>query len=357
MQHRNNSYDLLRLLLATFVLISHSYFLLDVSYSDIGLFLNNQTYLGEIGLLGFFSLSGYLITKSFTQTSNGIRFFTNRVLRIFPGFWMCLLVTAFVIAPAIFYLNTRSFKGFPLMDYWGAVSYIRANFLLKINQIGIGDLLDTAKVKNINGSLWTLRYEFICYAATYVLGVLTVLQRKKMTLALAVAVYSVYVFQITGLFGSSNEFLSYPFLKLLVAYFTGTLFFHHRETIFKSKRTFLFLLISSTVLFAIIGKLTVILPITIGLILLILFGSFKLSLKQDYSYGIYIYSFPVQQLLFIYNREMSLPVHILLSLMITTVFAYLSFNLVENPFISLKSKTRKISPAYSQSGENIPPLK
>ena len=143
MTNRNNSYDLLRLILATFVLISHSFYMLEFPYTDIGYFLNGQTYLGEVGLLGFFTLSGYLITKSFFYNESAVRFFKNRIFRIFPGFWFCLIFTAFIIGPTLFYIEKNTLNNYPYSGPWSAINYIKSNFFLEINQSNIRNVLDT----------------------------------------------------------------------------------------------------------------------------------------------------------------------------------------------------------------------
>lgn len=55
---------------------------------------------GRFGLDGFFILSGFLVTRSFLALDPLPRFIWHRFLRIMPGFWVCLLVTTFVVAPA-----------------------------------------------------------------------------------------------------------------------------------------------------------------------------------------------------------------------------------------------------------------
>lgn len=69
--------------------------------------------------MGFFTLSGYLISASYDRLPDVLHFVRNRLLRIFPGFWVCLLVTGFLIAPAIVYLNDHQLSGFA---YWGNMS-------------------------------------------------------------------------------------------------------------------------------------------------------------------------------------------------------------------------------------------
>jgi peptidoglycan/LPS O-acetylase OafA/YrhL len=116
MPNHKNAFDVLRVLFALFVFISHSYFLTgrDI-FEPVNVLSKGQTSLADIGVMGFFSLSGYLITSSFDRSSNSFRFIYNRVLRIFPGFWVCLIVTAFVIAPLMHYVNNGSLTAFKII--------------------------------------------------------------------------------------------------------------------------------------------------------------------------------------------------------------------------------------------------
>ncbi|SFO64126.1 Acyltransferase family protein [Pseudonocardia ammonioxydans] len=93
---RRNSFDVLRLSFALLVAIDHG----------IGIRTGEQwrwglSTLGDFGLDGFFILSGFLITRSFLTLESFPRFVWHRFLRIAPGFWVCLLVTTFVVAPLV----------------------------------------------------------------------------------------------------------------------------------------------------------------------------------------------------------------------------------------------------------------
>src|ERR1700733_11349528 len=113
MTNNNNGFDLLRILLATIVLVAHSLLIGGYNLRDpLSVFSKNQINLADLGVMGFFALSGYLITASFIRAGNAFVFVSHRLLRIFPGFWICLVITAFFIAPLIFLSDGRPLFAF-----------------------------------------------------------------------------------------------------------------------------------------------------------------------------------------------------------------------------------------------------
>ena len=105
---RRNNFDLVRLALAGLVAVAH----------DAVMRTSHQPYfgistLGDFALDGFFILSGFLVTRSWLRLNNFWRYAWHRFLRIMPGFWLCLLVLAFVVAPIALALEGR-----PLAELW-----------------------------------------------------------------------------------------------------------------------------------------------------------------------------------------------------------------------------------------------
>src|SRR5215471_7752815 len=153
---RQNNFDALRLLAAASVIFSHSFLIAEGSQAREWLILltGNQCILGLTGVFVFFAISGFLVTQSFEQTANPWHFLAKRALRIFPG----LLVTTLS-------LGTYLIRPEPY-------EYVLGNTLLDQT---VHELPGVSFVKNpvgleINGSLWTLRYEFVMYLMVLVLG-------------------------------------------------------------------------------------------------------------------------------------------------------------------------------------------
>jgi peptidoglycan/LPS O-acetylase OafA/YrhL len=343
MTDKKNAFDLLRILLAMCVLVTHALLIGGYPLRDpLSYFSKGQTDLAEFGVMGFFALSGYLITASFDRTGNGLIFLSHRLLRIFPGFWTCLLVTAFVFAPLIFFLRSGTFSGFPLSGPESALSYCYHNFLLKINQWSLKDLLTHAAYPaSLDGSLWSLLPELQCYFFTMLAGFCGLFHRNK--LVYLVFVISIFIFFAVNFnfsknFGPTVLILS-PALKLYAAYLAGSLFFVFRRQLSFDKGGIIFLGLFLLVLIK-FGGFHLISPLLIALFLLNLFGRFEFSISYDVSYGVYIYSFPVQQLLYqAFGHQLNIYIFVLLTVLFSLLMGLLSYLFIEKPFMNLRKKT------------------
>jgi peptidoglycan/LPS O-acetylase OafA/YrhL len=337
---RHNSYDLLRLILAFFVLISHAYWLKGIENPDIYTITNSQTYLAEIGLIGFFALSGFLISKSFLRRKDIIQYSINRVLRIFPGFWVCLFLTAFFFAPIIFYLEKGNLNNFPLFGNWSATNYLRLNYTTVINQVNLKGVLDSVSRKNLNGSIWTLHVELMCYLLTVCLGYLGLLRRKKLLLIFILISFTLY---LSILFDfdyveSLKYYIPFKKAKLFMAYLFGSLIVVFEKQILNQK----FMIISGVFVILILllpPLFKMFFPLVFTVFFLSSFSLFQINLKYDISYGFYVYAWPIQQLILVfYSPEINLFSFICLTLLLLIPISVLSFLYIEKPIISQKNK-------------------
>src|SRR5438132_14206383 len=100
---RQNNFDALRLVAAASVVFSHSFLVTEGTQDHEWLILltGNQSILGLAGVFVFFAISGFLVTQSFEQTGDALRFLAKRALRIFPGLFVATLVSAFVLGPLV----------------------------------------------------------------------------------------------------------------------------------------------------------------------------------------------------------------------------------------------------------------
>jgi peptidoglycan/LPS O-acetylase OafA/YrhL len=157
--NRDNNFDLLRVVFALFVIITHSFTLsgADKSIDILYAFTNGQIYLSEIGYQGFFIISGFLIFKSLKNATSLFVFFSKRIVRLFPGLIVMLILTLLIVL----FINTNSFDILLHKDYW---FYFINNVLLFRTQYMIEGVFDSVPYKGfVNGSLWTLAYEFLFY--------------------------------------------------------------------------------------------------------------------------------------------------------------------------------------------------
>src|SRR4051812_20340496 len=92
---RRNSLNFIRLVLAASVIVSHSWVIGNIGPEPEA----GGEHLGSWAVIGFFAVSGYLISRSRVNSSSIRSFYVARLLRIYPGFIVCLLAVAFVFAP------------------------------------------------------------------------------------------------------------------------------------------------------------------------------------------------------------------------------------------------------------------
>jgi len=88
----------------------------------------------------------------------------------------------------MFFIQNHTLYGYRLYGNYGAFDYVFGNFWLEINVHNIYPILENYKYKSLNGSLWTLRFEFYCYILTFILGISRVLNKKALTIALFILV-------------------------------------------------------------------------------------------------------------------------------------------------------------------------
>jgi peptidoglycan/LPS O-acetylase OafA/YrhL len=383
---RDNGIGLIRLLLAVGVVLSHSK-PLGFGQQDLGYYLfNRQTNVGTLSVYGFFVLSGMLITRSARRTSIG-RYAWHRALRILPGLWACLIVTALVIAPLLTLRERGTLNGFwsgPL----GPFDYIRANMWTGLRQFGIHDLLASTTpwgrhtgVSVFDGALWSLSYEMLCYIIIGVLAVTNVLQQsRRFVLFLAASTYLVIALDywqsaswtgpVTGQYSASVAPLlggmSFRWIVYLgFLFLLGGVLDLYRERIPIHDA----LGVGSAVIF--LGTLLTGGFFVLGLpafAYLLIWLSVRLprrmqwvGRKNDYSYGIYIYGFVGQQVFASLGlaRWGYLP-FATMSLVAAFGAAYLSWHLVERHAMTLKGWTprlrprRPVSPDVAPDAEEVP---
>jgi peptidoglycan/LPS O-acetylase OafA/YrhL len=359
--HRN-SLGLLRLVFAVFVIIDHAYPLGGFGHDPLWDKTRGQASFGSIAVLGFFGISGYLIAKS-GMTADVLQFLWRRVLRIFPAFWTLLVVTAFVVGPVFWILDGHSLSSYfvPSDGVIGPVDYVVKNWSLYIGTYALKDIFATTTPYGsgagsvLNGSLWSLAYEWQAYLIVAVLVVFGVLTRAKLVVpALAAFVVVVQAIALVDpeALAAYLPFMSDPqrpplLLTFLVgstmAVFSRTIPFDHGLGLFSILLTLVSLRYGG---FSILGPLAG--TYAIFYIAAVLPKRVQwIGAKNDYSYGVYIYGFLVQQMLaYVGLYRLGFVPYVCGAVIIAFGCAWLSWHLVEKRAMSLKDwgPGRGISP-------------
>lgn len=338
--YRDNSLNLFRLILAFLVLFAHGFYI--VGRADSPGF--NGENLGGWAVIGFFVISGFLITRSRFRTDAGT-FLLHRIARIIPAFIVCLLVTALVFGPIAQFLTQGTIVGYFTTDPT-PLEYIWGNFFLHIDHYQIGTSLSTVPYPNAwNGSLWTLYFEFLCYLSVWVLGGLAVYRRSISLVASLWAVsVLVRIAVAVGVTGGLDEDFAL-FTRLLPYFLGGSLIYLvvHRWGLIP---------LVGIVCIPVAAVLMVFVPTAGGPIAAPLIGYALLYLstlipqpawiaRNDVSYGFYIYAWPVQQLVVIVGgASLGMGMYLAITTVVTFVLGWLSWILVERHFIRIARGAR-----------------
>lgn len=173
MRQPTNNFGVLRLIFAAAVIVSHAPQQAHGSRSyDPLLTVFHSVTLGAVSVCGFFLISGYLITQSALKTESISRYSENRIRRIVPAYLVAYALCVFVLAPI---------SGADPLAHMGKIAW-RAAFLA--TPPDLPGMLSGIPIRALNGSMWTIAYEFRCYILVGALAYFGVLKRRKDVLAL-----------------------------------------------------------------------------------------------------------------------------------------------------------------------------
>jgi len=360
-QPGKNSFNFLRMAFALIVLINHAEAL--GGFGSFGL-IGQKSVIDTIAVYGFFSLSGYLIAASASRNSVP-RYLWARFLRVLPGFWTSLVLTAFLFSLVGWFALPHSPQHPGTLSAYvhlsdGPFQYVRNNLFLEILQLHIGALV-------WNGSLWTLYYEFGCYLFLAVMCTVRLFQFRIST-ALAAGLSWVLLLWVTIdpalnlKFNVYDNWVAMNFLVFLPIFLVGAVIYLYRKVIPDSG----LIAICSLLVFvasywmpfgASVGpfRLSSMAAMAPFLVYPVIWLGIHLpfqnfGVKNDYSFGVYIYSYPVAQLLTVWglNRWGFAP-YLALAILGTLPFAVGSWFLIEQR--ALRQKDFHFKRRFSNSPE------
>jgi peptidoglycan/LPS O-acetylase OafA/YrhL len=298
--------------------------------------------LGTVAVDIFFVTSGFLITSSLLNRQNILDFSCARLLRIFPALWVMLLLTIFILGPR--------FTNLPLPSYFAdhaTRSYlVRGATLFRGVTFSLPGVFALNPYRDaVNGSLWTLPYEVNMYARLaliWLVMVVTGKHRKRAFKALAVSYAAWLGVRYLALILSNGASAVPLGVELPFMFFIGSAFYILKDHI-QLSRPFFFLL-AGALAFSLHARLAFQITYTASLAYLVLYLAYvpscrglirRYNLIGDYSYGVYIYAFPVQQSVAALIPGVSVYRMILISAPLTVLLAVLSWHVVEKPSLAL----------------------
>jgi len=336
---RENNFDLLRLSLAIIVAIVHLGYL---SQNPL-LFNVSQLLSSEIAVESFFVVSGFLIFMSYESCSSIREYALKRVKRIAPGYVTVIIVCAF----AGYFISERE-----AVEYFG-LDFVKFLFfnLLTLNFVAptLPGVFDQNAWQAVNGALWTIKIEWMFYAAVPLIAMMLARFNKIAVLGgiylLSFACSSVMFWYLEQ---SGNTDLFLQLQKQLpgqLVYFVSGALLYYNYSFFKKYANWLLL---PSVLLLIAERfglnITIVYPLLLSICIIYAatilpylgnFGKFG-----DLSFGIYIWHFPIIQSFVVWNLFENVAAGVL-SLMVTLfAVAFLSWHLVEKRFLNPSSHYR-----------------
>jgi peptidoglycan/LPS O-acetylase OafA/YrhL len=342
-----NNLDFVRFVLAVAVILAHSYALLQGSDAGEPLMraTHGQITFGGLAVDWFFVISGFLIVHSWLRNPSIVEFLKKRVLRIYPGFIGALFFCTFIAAPLASPSVRRDFVNAvrlpQLIPNAAILRYVDPNGVFLSNPMHA-----------VNGSLWSIPYEFWCYIGVVLLGLSGMIRKPTLIggwfiFTILGSLYFVIRHYTPGwgrifpvVFGDPSQWA-----RLLPFYMAGVTFYLFRNRIGFSRLVALgcaLLLIAGAAIP--VWGVTLLLP-TAGTYFLFWFA-FEPRIRMenwarfgDFSYGIYVFAFPIQQLLI-----MKLGTHIspwylfALATPLCILAGIISWHLIERRFLKLKKK-------------------
>jgi len=338
---RNNNFDILRLFGALLVIFSHSFALAGFTEPKVPF---QFTTFGTLGVQIFMLIGGFLVTMSFLNRKNFLKYMYSRCLRIFPGLLVVVLLTMFFLGPLITNISLKEY--FTSLETY---NYIKTVGLYTIYPLNLPGVFNNNVYPVVNGSLWTLKYEFTFYILIGLMGVFGFFKKKY---------FSAILFLVVLLLISQHVFLDNVFLfnvlnlniflSLLIYFLLGSCFYLYRKKIPLKKSIFLFCILILLLASIFGGIKSSYISLFLGYITFYfsfidlekIKSFFKIEKLGDISYGLYIYAFPIQELIVYLNGggKMKPSYVFFFSLPIIIILSLISWNLIEKKFLKFKIK-------------------
>ncbi len=340
---RYNNFDFLRVLFAMSVIVSHSYPLFGFPDKDWLSEATQTVSFSNLGLGGFFCLSGYLVFQSSQRSPNYLNFIWKRILRIFPGLIVCVLLIAFLLGPLV--AGSLTYFRNPLV-----YSYVFKNIGLFNLQYCIPGVFEKNPYNcAINGSLWTLCYEFSFYLLFFVFFI-----NKKLNKYISWLVFPFFLILLylqwkhaDWNFAIPHTGMDFVQIRRFGLWFIAGILLAITAHKWMRYKVILAVCSFAAMLAIFTTKVPVLALYIIWPLFVLSFGNCKtpviskLDKIGDPSYGTYIYGFVVQQtLIYCFYPRLNFLVFMSLSILISLALGYLSWYGIEKKALRWKKRGR-----------------
>jgi len=324
-------FDWCRVSLALMVVLAHSY---NLSYGSaqsgfMGRFPLGPFYLAILPM--FFGLSGFLVTGSALRLRDTRTFIVFRALRIIPALMVEVTLSALILGPLLTTVPLQEY--FADKHFYAYFGNIIGRIRFGLPGVFIGLPLDGI----VNGNLWTLHPEFGCYILIAVLMLTRVAYNTRILVILWLAATV-----LAAAYNLATGALEPPIVSSLLVYYfvTGMVAFHLKDHI--TINTHLFIIAASlTYVLQLLPQTSLIVPVPMMYVVIWLgmqkFTRFELSRYGDFSYGIYLFSYPLQQTIcYLFPTFRQWWIVFPLSAILSILVAAVSWHYIEKPSLQLK---------------------
>ncbi len=323
LEQSSNNFQLIRIIASAMVLFGHSW---AIAFNPGGQtdWLAQQTgiFSGRLAVMIFFFVSGLLVCKSYLNRNNAFTFLLARCARIFPALILCVCVCTFIIGPifsklssAEYFLNLSVYK------------YLIGNASLLKIQWYLPGVFEVGRQSVVNGSIWTLPIEFLMYLGLLIAG-LTKLLRKKYLFSV-VSSLALILFASRYLDMSVREHREY--VQFSSCFIAGVCSYLFRQTVYISLAGVLLLsLLTMWLKDSSLYEVSFVVTMLYG----VLWFAFLPDVSRynrfgDYSYGLYLYAYPLQQIVAHWHPRWGPWESLILSVPLTLLAAIGSWHWVE----------------------------
>lgn len=332
MQEKSTNVNLIRFFAAAGVLVSHAHVLSDGS-QDWLCRLTGVTW-GALAVGFFFFVSGLYVSKSLVRCQKGSKYFAARIKRLIPLLAVVILVTVFLLGPWMSTLGAGEY--FRNVSTW---KYLANIFLIPVHNLP--GVFETGNISStVNGSLWTLPVEFLCYMILFAAFKMKLLQKdKKAIWGFGIMLVSIVSYWLGNRL-SSSMILSAS--QAVILFFMGAFYYVIKDMLVLDVRMGVLAILGWTAFsclgISFFGNI-LFLPVIITVFLIGTKQVFpRASELGNLSYAIYLTAFPVQQIVIAMNGGMMDPYgNMVLSIPFVMVISYGLYGL-ENIFLNRKRK-------------------
>ncbi|WP_192800539.1 acyltransferase family protein [Brucella anthropi] len=341
---------LVRLIAASLVIYGHSFaFSTDDGTPEFFSHYLGYRYAGDVGVNIFFVVSGFLITASFCHRQNIRAFLTSRAIRIYPALFAFVAITALVFGP----LFTRLSPG----DYFGSATFwtFIFNNLTMVNYYGDLPVEFTGSQfpNSVAGVLWTIVIEIRLYILIAMIGVLGLLRYR---VAATVVLLMVLLIPVTYGLNRFLIFSNWEHARLTALFCIGALLYVNRAAVPLHPVIFAVLALATALSNGAVYTHMFTASLVYGVFCFAFAPKIDMPVwLQDYSYGIYLYGWIVQQLVHYQFPELGPIAAFGLSLPLATACGALSWYIVEKPALALKKKGVKANANATEGAQPLSP--